>query len=290
LYKIEDIRENILLSDYTTYKVGGPAEYLAVAKNSSQLQDLLNFAQEKNLEFVILGRGSNVIICDKGLKGLVIINESIGMELKEREVTVASGMELREFIQKLHEKEKGGLEFLANIPGTVGGAVAVNAGCYGSLVSDRLKRATVFYDGKVESVTVDFFEYSYRSSKLKKGFKAVVLDATFKIDDIEKEESMKIIREDRNLREKKHPKEPSCGSFFKNPSRENTAGSLIEKAGLMGHAIGGAKVSEEHANFIINTGNATASDLRNLSLFIKEKVKEKTDFELEEEVQFLGEF
>lgn len=287
---MENIQKNIILKDYTTYKVGGPAEYFFIAGNIDEFKKALEWARDKKIEVTIIGGGSNVVISDDGLKGLVIINKSNGIEVFENSVRADSGVPLKNLIDRVLENGKGGIEFLANIPGTVGGAVAVNAGCYRKFVADFLTLATIYHNGKVDEVENDFFEFEYRSSKIKRGYEAIVLDATFEISDADVEECRRFIAEDRERRDTKHPKEPSCGSFFKNPSKENIAGELIEKSNLKGYQIGGAQVSEKHANFIINTGNATAADIKNLANHIKKIVKEKTGLELEEEVKYQGEF
>lgn len=284
------IQKNIILKDYTTYRVGGPAEYFFIAEDTDDLVDALKWAKEEGIDSTIIGGGSNVVISDKGLKGLVIINKSNSIEVSEDTVRADSGVKLWDLVEKVLKSGKGGIEFLANIPGTVGGAVAVNAGCYRRFVADYLTQATIYHNGKVEEVKNDFFEFEYRSSKIKKGYEAIVLDATFEISDADVEECRRFIAEDRERRDTKHPKEPSCGSFFKNPSKEKIAGVLIEKSGLKGYQIGGAQVSEKHANFIINTGDATAADIYELAKYVKKIVIEKTGFELEEEVKYLGEF
>lgn len=285
-----NVQKNISLKDHTTYKVGGPAEYFFIAGNLEELQESLKWASEKGLEVTILGNGSNVVVSDEGLKGLVIINKSNEINIDKNSVRVDSGVQLNDLIKNIHKEGKGGIEFLANIPGTVGGAVAGNAGCYGKYAGDHLQKATVFHNGKVEEVAPSFFEYEYRSSKIKRGYRAIVIDATFEISDVNVEESRKMIEDDKELRDTKHPKEPSCGSFFKNPSRKNSAGKLIEECGLKGFEVGGARVSEKHANFIINTGNATAADIYRLAKEVMKKVRDKTGYELEEEVKYLGEF
>ncbi|PIZ00295.1 hypothetical protein COY62_03345 [bacterium (Candidatus Howlettbacteria) CG_4_10_14_0_8_um_filter_40_9] len=360
---MEDIQRDITLKDYTSYKVGGPAEYFFIAKNIEELKRALVWAKDKGLKTTILGGGSNVVISDKGLMGLVIVNKSHDIDIEGNSVRADSGVLLKALVNKVLESGKGGIEFLANIPGTVGGAVAVNAGCYRKFAADFLISATIFHsrasDGNtlkvaeqsgdsfrveeewmngcieevgkdsssvtkwnreeenvklgglsiplhqvtggqvkssnkpmfcVEKVKNDFFEFKYRSSKIKRGYEAIVLDATFEINDTDMGESRKFITEDRERRDMKHPTEPSCGSYFKNPSKENIAGELIEKSGIKGYQIGGAQVSEKHANFIINTGEANASDIKNLANYIKKIVKEKTGLELEEEVKYLGEF
>lgn len=284
------IEKNISLKEYTTYKVGGKAEYFFIAKNIEDLKEALKWAKEKNTDVTIIGGGSNVVVSDKGLKGLVVINESSDIDISKNSVRADSGVSLSDLVGSVIEKEKGGIEFLANIPGTVGGAVAVNAGCYRKFVADYLIKATIIHNGKVEEVDNNFFEFEYRSSKIKRGYEAIVLDATFNINDVNVKESYRLISEDKENRKAKYPSEPSCGSYFRNPSKENVAGKVIEGLGLKGFCLGGAQVSEKHANFIINTGDASAEDIYNLAKEVKKTVKEKTGYELEEEVKYLGEF
>ena len=284
------VQKSIDLKPFTTFKVGGEAEFFFMGSSQKELVEIIDWANQKNLPINILGGGSNVIISDVGLSGLLLLNKAGKLEIFDDYVRVESGTSLKTLNNELLKKGKGGLEALANIPGTVGGAIVGNVGAYRKFIGDFLKEAKVLYDGKVETVGPEFFEFEYRNSKLKKGFDAVILEVTLSINDIDPKESLNRILEDKKSREMKHPSEPSCGSYFKNPSKEKIAGSLIEGVGLKGYRIGDAMVSEKHANFLINKGNAKAADVKRLADYIKKKVFEETGEKLEEEVKYLGEF
>jgi len=221
---------------------------------------------------------------------LVIPNRASSWQINEEEknVVAQSGVILKPFVTDLAIKGFAGLEFFANIPGSVGGAVAGNAGAYGHSISEEISWVK-FIDPEGEIITEnkDYFEFEYRTSRIKKGYRATILEVCFDIYPKSSEELLRQIEEDEALRKGKHPEYPSCGSFFKNISREITAGKLIEDAGLKGFKVGNAMVSDKHANFIVNTGNATAKDVKELADHIANVVKEKTGYDLEREVVYV---
>ncbi|KKQ93061.1 MAG: UDP-N-acetylenolpyruvoylglucosamine reductase [candidate division CPR2 bacterium GW2011_GWC1_39_9] len=287
MLKTEELKTNISLAPYTYIKIGGPAKYFYVANSSDDISEAVSFALSNNLNYLILGLGGNVLFPDEGFDGLVILNRASSWQINEEEknAVAQSGVILKPFITDLAIKGFAGLEFFANIPGSVGGAVAGNAGAYGHSISEEISWVK-FIDPEGEIITEnrDFFEFEYRSSRIKKGYRAVILEVCFDIYHKNSEELLKQIEEDEALRKGKHPEYPSCGSFFKNISREITAGKLIEDAGLKGFKVGDAMVSDKHANFIVNTGNATAKDVKTLADHIVNVVKEKTGYDLEREV------
>jgi UDP-N-acetylmuramate dehydrogenase len=284
------IKKQVVLAPYTYYKIGGEAELFFEAGNKDDLKSIIYWAIKNNRPYLILGGGANVVVPDEGLKDLVIINKTSEIIYKEDELSVIcdSGVSLREFVKELAMKGWAGLESLANIPGTVGGAVVGNAGAYGHSISEEISWITfIDPEGEIIKEGKDFFRFEYRTSRIKQGYKATILEICFKLYKKNPNELLKIIEEDLNLRKSKHPWEPSCGSFFKNVSRDITAAKLIEEAGLKGTAVGGAQVSLKHANFIINTGNATAKDIKELASLITQKVKQTSGYELEREVVYL---
>ncbi len=304
-----EVKKDVPLAPYTSYKIGGPAEYFYEARNLEDLVKIIKEATRKKVPFLILGQGTNILISDKGLKGLVVINRCQKFNVKGDIIFSESGVLLTQLVRELAEKNLGGLEFLANIPGTVGGAIVGNAGSYGKSISDILTSAKILLpDGKIDKFERDFFEFDYRNSKLKKGNFGVILSTEIKVDKKPKEKIVEEIEKGQKLRQSKHPQEFSCGSFFKNidikllPMEEIKkfeefliegkipAGRLIESCGLKGTQIGGAKVSEKHANFIVNLGQARCSDVLRLADIVKRKVLGKFGIELKEEVKVLGNF
>lgn len=260
------------------------------AKSIGDLEDVLSYAIKNVIPYVVIGGGANVLIPDEGLEKLVIINKAADFNYVKEEIRVIcdSGVVLVDLIRELAMRGWAGLEWFGNIPGSVGGAVAGNAGAYGHSISEEIEWVK-FVDEQGEIIVQkrDFFNFEYRTSRFKQGYKAVVLQVCFGLYKKNPEELLRVIQEDGALRRKKHPDEPSCGSFFKNISHEITAAKLIEEAGLKGFCVGGAKVSEKHSNFLVNTGDATAKDVKELAELIKAKVKEQTGYELEREVVYL---
>ena len=227
---------------------------------------------------------------DEGLKGMVIINRASNFIYDEENkiVTADSGGALRKLVWDMALRGWAGLEYFGNIPGTVGGAVVGNAGANEHSISEEIKWIK-FVDGAGEIIIEprDFFNFEYRTSRLKQGYKAVVLEVCFSMFSKNPEEILKVLQEDDNRRKSNNPTGSSCGSFFKNISEDLPAGKIIDDLGLKGLQVGGAKVSEEHANFIVNTGYAAAKDVKELAEIVAKKVKEEMGYELEREVVYL---
>lgn len=288
--------KNIILAPHTSFKIGGKADFFCEVNNSNDLIEAIKWAREQQISYKVLGNGTNVLVGDKGFQGLVIKNHCQKIAIKNQTVVAESGVGLGQMIFEAVNQGLGGngVEILANIPGTVGGAIYSNAGSYylsrNCSVGDFLIEAKILTpQGEIKKVNKDYFQFGYRTSILKRT-KDIVLEASFKFslaDD--KEKILKAIKEDKKRRVEKYPSFPFAGSFFKNPNNDY-AGRLIEKAGLKGFVFGGAKVSEKHANFLINYKHASASDIYTLSKIVRAKVKEKFGVELEEEVEIIGEF
>lgn len=277
------------LAQYSTYQIGGPADYFLDAKTTEEAVEGINWAQDNDLKIFIFGGGSNVLFDNKGFRGLVIRMCSGNYIVDGEKIIVDAGMRISDLVNIAKESGLTGLESWNGLPGTVGGAVYGNAGCFGVETRDILEEAIVFVPGEgAKKVNQEFFEYEYRNSKLKKGgIHAYVLQATFKLSKGDPEEIKKNMMEIARSRIQKQPAGASTGSFFKNPD-EHPAGWLIDQCGLKGKQIGGAQISEAHANFFLNKGNATTKDILDLAKVAKDAVKEKFGIELHEEVVYVA--
>ena len=303
-------REKILFDEpmkkYTTFKVGGPAECLIKIDNEEDLKEILKFAKEKNIEITIIGNGSNLLVLDGGIKGITLLIRIEGIKILE-ESKVRSNKELEEYKedkfiievksgtkisilgQKLANLEIEGFEELSGIPGTIGGAVIMNAGAHGKEMKDIVKSVKcIDYTGKVIRFTNEEMQFSYRTSKLKNN-KFIIIAVTLELNKGKKEEIQEKMKKFRDYRKEHQPIEyPSAGSTFKRGEDFITA-KLIDEAGLKGFSIGNAEVSTKHAGFVINKGNATAKDILELIEYIKKVVYEKFGKELNLEIQVIGE-
>lgn len=291
---LNEVVENEPLSKHTTFHIGGPAKYFFEAKREIDITDAINAATALNIPFFVLGGGSNVLVSDKGFDGLIIkvSNSEIYFDEKGM-IDAGAGAPLAKIIRGAVERGFSGLEFAAGIPGTLGGAIYGNAGLGkdGPWISNVLKYAVLqMPDGEIKEADKDWFELSYRHSKLKDYSpknRPVILSAVLQLSIGNAEELHKYVEEKVLMRAGKYPIEPSAGCIFKNPVEQSTA-SMIEECNLKGTQIGGAKISERHANFIVNTGNAKATDVLELANLMKNRVFEKFNVKLEEEVQMMG--
>ena len=283
---------NEMMAKHTTFRVGGVADYYIPVTNVDTLQQGLACCRQYGVETYVLGNGSNVLVSDNGIRGVVFHLDSGFSEVTVNgtEVTVQAGMMLGKLGQFLLQKELAGFAFAAGIPGTVGGAVYMNAGAYGGEMKDILKQVTVLTrDLEVVTMNTEQLQLGYRNSILMQQ-QAYVLDATFSLEKGEYQSIKEEMDELAAKRREKQPLEyPSAGSTFKRPEGY-FAGKLIQDAGLCGYQIGGAKVSEKHCGFVINAGNATAQDIYQLTEEIKRIVKETYQVTLEREIRLLGEF
>jgi len=280
---------------HTTFRVGGPADYLVYVSNAAELKAVLELGGLCGLESFILGNGSNLLVSDEGFRGLVVAFERpehpihiIEKTENGETVEIPAGAMLAAAARAVASEGLAGFEFAAGIPGTLGGAVLMNAGAYGGEIKDCLISASILTkDGQVQEFTKEELELSYRHSILMENG-GVVLSATFAFTYGEKEEINSKIEEFNARRREKQPLEyPSAGSTFKRPEGY-FAGKLIQDAGLSGHLIGGAQVSEKHCGFIINKGDATAADIKYLIDFVITRVADSFGVTLEPEVRFLG--
>lgn len=294
---------NQSLARYTAIRIGGPAEVLVVAGSVEAVRKAVTLAWQHQVPCRVLGGGSNVLISDAGMSGLVVVNRARGVAFPESQgqgkktegssVKAESGASLSTVARQCVARGLAGLEWAANIPGTVGGAVVGNAGAWGGDVASVLVQALVLGpDGVVEEWPVERFEYGYRTSRLKHAHQApkhVVLEAEFVLSRGDREALEARVAEIVAGRKAKQPPGASCGSVFKNPPGD-FAGRLVEALGLKGRRVGGAEISNVHANFIVNQGGATAADVRALIDLARTSVRESFGVELELEIQLIGEW
>lgn len=279
------IQKDKPLHNYSTFGIGGPAKFFASVSSQDQLQEALFFAKKENLPFFILGKGSNILFDDKGYNGLVIHNQIQWSTIENTQVTASSGYSFSLLGVQTARKGLTGLEFAAGIPGSVGGAVFMNAGANQKETKDML--AWVDYlsiDGTFSRWHRQDLFFTYRTSSFQK-MKGVIISASFTLqkDPMSRKSQIEMIQK----RKATQPlKEKSAGCVFRNP-QNSSAGMLIEKSGLKGDMIGGAQISSHHANFVINKGNATAKDVLDLVRYAQEAVKKKMGIALEKEIRYL---
>ena len=284
------VKRDYPLAKLCSFKVGGPAKLVAEVASEQELVEALTLARKLKMPFVLIAGGNNTFFADKGFDGLVIhyIAEGIRIHKKELQVEAEAGVKLRKLIEDLAEQNLGGLNFLANIPGSLGGAVVGNAGCYGMDIGEYLVSARI-YDMKTNKLAtwkVGQLKFRYRHSKLKDDANKVVVSAVLKLVPDKKAKIIKAIDEERALRWEKHPRQPSAGSFFKNPKRGVPAWKFIDEAGMRGVTVGGAKISSKHSNHLVNAGGAKAADIVALAKLVIRKVKAKTGIALESEARY----
>jgi UDP-N-acetylmuramate dehydrogenase len=286
------LRQDVPLAPHTTFGIGGKADLFFQAATPEDLVFAIRSAQKLKLRFFILGGGSNILVSDSGFRGLVVRNSCQEVVVERNRVTCQSGAVLAEVISSSCQCSLSGLEFAAGIPGTVGGAVRGNAGAFGESIGGVLAQAVVLGEsGQIREVGRDFFQFAYRESRLK-ATGDTLLSATFRLEKRNEEEIAEKIERNRKKRKESLPwQEKSAGCFFKNVivgERRISAGFLLDKAGAKGMREGGAEVSAKHANIVINSGKASAEDIRRLAQRMNSKVKEKFDIALEEEVVYIN--
>lgn len=279
------IQENIKLAPYTTFKIGGPARYFIKAKTKEEVLEALEFAKKKNLKYFVLCGGSNVLFSDKGFDGLVIKLCLTDLKVEDDIIYTEGGVKLMSLINFGIKNNLTGLEFLAGVPGEVGGAIRGNAGAFGKSISNFVEKVEVIEDGKIVEFKKEEIKFDYRDSRFKRN-KDIILAGYFKLEKGDISRAKKEIEKNINYRKERHPIEPSAGSVFKNP-KDKSVGAMVEELGLKGYKIGQAQISEKHGNFIINLGGAKASDVKKLIGLVKEKVVEKYGIELEEEIMVI---
>ncbi|MDQ0253815.1 UDP-N-acetylmuramate dehydrogenase [Evansella vedderi] len=288
---IGNIVENEPLKNHTTWKIGGPAKLFFEPFSIEGLQKAIKEIVNANVTWFVIGRGSNLLVSDKGINGVVIkLGEDLAHLEEEGEVIrVGAGYSLIKLATIISKKGLSGLEFAGGIPGTVGGAVFMNAGAHGSDISHILRRAHVLLpDGTFTWYSNEEMNFSYRTSRLQKE-RGICLEAEFQLKAGDKEKITKEMQKNKDYRRESQPwKSPTCGSVFRNPLPQH-AGKLIEDAGLKGFSIGDAQISEMHANFIVNKGNATAQNVLDLINHVQQTIYIKFGVKMETEVELVGE-
>ena len=287
------IQSQISLANQTSFRVGGNAQWYAAPKNWEQLEACFDWYQGKDIPLTLLGAGSNLLISDRGIPGLTISTRYFRHYQIEADglIVANAGEPIAKLAWKAAKRGLKGLEWAVGIPGTVGGAVVMNAGAHQQSLSDILVSATVLTpDGTIQKLTPEELEFSYRTSNLQ-GSNKFVMEATLKLQPgFTKQEIMELASNNWTQRKTSQPYHlPSCGSVFRNPYPK-AAGWLIEQLGLKGYKIGDAQIAQRHANFILNCGTANASDIFQLIRYIQEKVEYHWSVSLEPEVKLIGEF
>ena len=286
------LQQNVPLASYTTFGIGGEVDLFYLARKPEELIYASRMVQKLKLRFLVLGGGSNMLVSDSGFRGLVIRNRCQEIWVNQDSVSCQSGACLSDVVNLACRGSLSGLEFAAGIPGTVGGAIRGNAGAFGKSISEVLTEAVILTQkGEIKEVKPSYFHFAYRESILKQSGD-ILLSARFKLKKQDKEEIREKIRSNLKERENSIPVEEKCaGCFFKNVmarDRKISVGFLLDQVGAKDMRVGDAIVSTQHANILINSGNAKAEDVRKLSRRLKKKVKEKFDIELEEEVVYIN--
>ena len=278
------------MRQFTSIKVGGPAECLLFPRDVEELKKVIRFARRKKIPFLILGKGTNLVVRDKGVRGWVI-NLTQGMKkikIDGEMIEAEAGLSLQQLVQFSIQKGLTGLEPFYGIPGTVGGGLAMNAGAWGAELKDVLLSVTLMKeDGEIVERSRSRLRFSYRGLVVPPSW--IILKGRFQLKKGKKEETLERVKSYSEMRKRKQPLDyPSAGSIFKNP-KEGPAGKWIEEAGLKGFRIGQAMVSDRHANFIINLGKAKAEEVIRLMEFVEKKIYEEKGISLEREVKVVGE-
>lgn len=289
-YKSENVIVDAEMKNYVHFRVGGPADILLIPENKDQVIKTIELCKNNNIPYFVVGNGSNLLVRDGGIKGVVIkFNEVKNITVQGEVIEAECGAMLKDVSNEALNNSLTGFEFACGIPGTIGGAVFMNAGAYDGEIAHVIESAEVIdNNGEIKVLSKDELELGYRSSiVMNKNY--IVLSARFKLKHGEVRKIKEIVEDLTNKRESKQPLEyPSAGSTFKRPVGYY-AGKLIQDAGLKGYVIGGAAVSEKHSGFVINKSNATAKDILDLIAHIQNEVKDKFDVELHPEVRIIGE-
>ncbi|MDD2731816.1 MAG: UDP-N-acetylmuramate dehydrogenase [Candidatus Pacebacteria bacterium] len=309
--ELPKIKENILLADYTTFKIGGPGRYFLTVKNRKELIEAVKTAKKFKAPFFILGGGSNTLFSDKGFKGMVIKCQTSGIKRKNNMISAESGVLLKDLVELALDNSLTGLEWAVKIPGTLGGAVSGNAQAFGSRMSDSVKSAKAFDTGdfKIKNFSKKECNFSLKNSIFKNNKNLIIISAVLKLKKGNKKEIKEKIKDYTRHRKRMHPLDyPCAGSVFINPEIKITdkrlfkkfpdleeqnkkraipSAYLIERCGLKGKKIGGAQFSKKHANFIINLNKAKSKDVKDLIKLAKERVKKTFGVVLKEEIQII---
>lgn len=288
-YLKNGIKKHESLMLYSSWQVGGPADFYLCPADCFELIKIVHYCAEYRMPLYVMGNGTNLLVLDGGVRGFVV---NIGKAFDyinwlDEEIVVGAGTSMTSLARQACQKGLVGLEFAAGIPGTLGGAIMMNAGAFGGNIGEKVESVTVVhYDGTVYSYSRGELIFGYRSCNLNE--KGIVIEVRLKLEKGDAAESLKSMDNIIKERSRRHPTQPSAGSVFRNLP-DNPAGYLIESAGGKGLRIGGAEVSRQHANFIVNTGNATAADILALIQAVQQLVKEKHNLDLQPEVKIIGE-
>ena len=289
-YDENDIKIDEKLSSYVNFKVGGPADILLIPKSKEQVIKSVEVCKENKIPFYLIGNGSNILVRDGGFRGVVISLKEVNTIIVDGDkIEAECGAMLKAVSDKAMENSLTGFEFACGIPGTIGGAVFMNAGAYDGEIAHVIESAEIIDEEcNIVRLSNKDLDFGYRSSiVMKKGY--TVLSAVFKLEKGQVKTIKELVDDLTNKRESKQPLEyPSAGSTFKRPTGY-FAGKLIQDAGLKGYSIGGAAVSEKHSGFVINKGNATAKDITDLIKYIQDEVKKQFGVDLHPEVRIIGE-
>lgn len=300
----DNLKEKVLLSNYTTIGLGGVADYFFIAKSAEELVGAVKAALAANIPYFILGKGSNIIVSDFGFSGLVILNQAKNISwIEDRtQAIVDSGVLINNLVLEAASRDFSGLEFAYGIPGTIGGAVYGNAGAFDNWIGNSVKAVTLLTpEGEIKRADGKWMDFQYRSSRLKKNHqKQTILSVLIQFARGKKEEILRRLAYYQNLRKEKYPREKNCGSIFKNLTSseesgtnappEMTAGYLLDQAGAKKLKVGGVRVFSGHANMIVNRNNANANDARELIDKMRDLVQKKFGKTLEEEIEYVGEW
>lgn len=287
---LEKIEKDISLSTLTTYKTGGIAKLVVYPNNINNLKQMLKLIHKYNIKYFILGKGSNTLFSDKEFNGVIIkLDKLNNFKIKQTEIYVESGMILSKLVQASVKNELTGLEFAIGIPGTIGGAIYMNAGAYGNNMSNIVKSVIVLNEKfQIKELPLEELKFDYRYSIFQDNKNLICVAANIKLEHGNHDEIASKIKENLLKRKNSQPLEyPSAGSVFRNP-KGNYAGKIIEELGLKGKIIGGAEISTKHANFIINKNNASSSDILNLIKLVQKEVKDKYKIDLKLEQQLVN--
>jgi UDP-N-acetylmuramate dehydrogenase len=297
------ISENEPLSNHSTFRIGGMAKFFVMVKNADEIKEAIKYAEDRNLKYIVIGGGSNILFHDEGYGGVVIKARSTNIEIRNENTLVAeAGVLLSQVVLRATELGLTGMEWAIGIPGTVGGGVVGNCGAYGYAIAEVLKSVTVFHNNKIEKIEKASCDFCYRGSAFK-NFRhgGIILEAEFELQKSDKEKVQEKIKEIIKQRIGRVPTQPSAGSVFKNilaseapdlgarhlsavKGGKVSVGYLIEQCGLKGKQIGGAQISPLHANFIVNTGHAKASEVLALIGLCQKEVLAKFGISLETEI------
>lgn len=291
--KYPQTQKNKPLAPLTTLKVGGEADLFLELTETEQLPEIMQTADELQIPVFIFGGGSNIVFSEDGFRGLVIQLKASKIEIKGGEITAEAGAPVSLIIQTALQENLSGMENLTGLPGTIGGAVRGNAGAFGTEIKDILKEAVIYNETNgIHRVSKDYFNFGYRTSKVKqeKG-RDIILKVTLTLTPKSPQELQQIKEKTAEIIKSRAGKQPSgktSGSLFKNPGPELAAGYLLDQCGCKGLQMGRVQVSAQHANWIINLGDATQTDVMELAKIMKDKVKNRFNIDLEPEVQFVS--